>query len=121
MGWVEGGDGVVGVVCVGSVRDGRRAHGMCVVILCVGPVWGVADGWGGCCRAAAVEAECRVVCLPVWCGRCVEVVSFVGVMVCGAMGLCVCAWLVVWSVFFVTASEMRAQRRSGLGWYTCHR
>ena len=37
-----------------------------------------------------MEAECRVVCLPMWCGRCVEVVSFVGVMVCGAMGLCVC-------------------------------
>ena len=28
--WVEGRDGVVGVVCVGSVRDGRRGHGMCV-------------------------------------------------------------------------------------------
>ena len=30
MGWVEGRDGVVVVVCVGSVRDGRRGHGMCV-------------------------------------------------------------------------------------------
>ena len=70
-----------------------------------------------------MEAECRVVCLPVWCGRYVEAVLCVsvGVLLCGAMGLCVCVWLVVWSVFPVTASEMRAQRRSGLGWYTCHR
>ena len=45
----------------------------------------------------------------------------VGVMVCGAMGLCVCVWLVVWSVLDVTGSEQRAQRRSGLGWSTCHR
>ena len=30
MGWVEGRDGVVVVVCVDSMRDGRRAHGMCV-------------------------------------------------------------------------------------------
>ncbi len=41
-----------------------------------------------------MEAECRVVCLPVWCGRYVEAVLCVsvgvGVMVCGAMGLCVC-------------------------------
>ncbi len=38
-----------------------------------------------------MEAECRVVCLPVWCGRYVEVVLCVGVgaMVCGAMELCV--------------------------------
>ena len=60
MGWVEGRDGVVGVVCVDSVRDGRRAHGMCVCVSwmlrvvvwrlgngdCVcGPGVG-ADGWG---------------------------------------------------------------------------
>jgi hypothetical protein len=64
VGWVEGRDGVVVVVCVGSVRDGRREHGMCVswmlwVVVsrlgngdCVcGPGVG-ADGWGGCCRAA---------------------------------------------------------------------
>ena len=57
MGWVEGRDGVVAVVCVGSVRDGR-GHGMCVSWLlrvvvsrlgngdCVcGPGVG-ADGWG---------------------------------------------------------------------------
>ena len=72
-----------------------------------------------------MEAECRVVCLPVWCGRYVEAVLCVsvgvGVMVCGAMGLCVCVWLVVWSVLEITGSEMRAQRRSGLGWSTCHR
>ncbi len=41
-----------------------------------------------------MEAECRVVWLPVWCGRYVEVVLCccvgVGAMVCGAMGLCVC-------------------------------
>ena len=42
-----------------------------------------------------MEAECRVVCLPVWCGRYVEVVCWCvcgcdGMMVCGAMGLCVC-------------------------------
>jgi hypothetical protein len=39
-----------------------------------------------------VEAECRVVWLPVWCGNYVEAVLCVsvGVMVCGAMGLCVC-------------------------------
>ena len=38
-----------------------------------------------------MDAECRVACLPVWCGRYVEAVLFVsvGVMVCGAMGLCV--------------------------------
>ncbi len=30
MGWVEGRDGVVVVVRAGSVRDGRRGHGMCV-------------------------------------------------------------------------------------------
>ncbi len=39
-----------------------------------------------------MEAECRVVWLPVWCGRYVEAVLCVGVsvrmMVCGAMGLC---------------------------------
>ena len=77
-----------------------------------------------------MEAECRVVCLPVWCGRYVEVVLCVSVGVsvgvwCDGVwsdGMVrVCVWLVVWSVLEVTASEMRAQRRSGLGWYTCHR
>ena len=39
-----------------------------------------------------MEAECRVVWLPVWCGRYVEAVLCVsvGVLLCGAMGLCVC-------------------------------
>ncbi len=47
----------------------RLGNGDCVC----GPGVG-ADGWGRCYRAAAVEAECRVVCLPVWCGRYVEAV-----------------------------------------------
>ncbi len=43
-----------------------------------------------------MEAECRVVWLPVWCGRYVEAVLCVsvsvGVLLCGAMGLCVCVF-----------------------------
>ncbi len=120
MGWVEGRDGVVAVVCVGSVRDGKRGHGMCVVIVCVGPVWGLMVGvdddgrqrWMlsvglfGC--LCGVVAMLRLCCVWVW--------------VCGVWcdGI-VCVWLVVWSVLEVTGSELRAQRRSGLGWSTCHR
>jgi hypothetical protein len=67
-------------------------------------------------------------CAPVRRGRYVEVVLGAGGdeivvcdgMVCGAMVVRVCVWLVVWSVFEITASELRAQRRSGLG-YRCHR
>ncbi len=52
-------------------------------------VWSLCEGCG---------CECACGCDGVWCD-----------------GI-VCVWLVVSSVFFITASEQRAQRRSGLGW-----
>ncbi len=68
-------------MCVGSVRDGRRGHGMLrvvvsrwgMVIVC-GPTVG-ADGWGGFCRVTVVDAfvglvGCLygvVVMLRLWC------------------------------------------------------
>ena len=96
MGWVEGRDGVVAVVCVGSVRDGRRAMGCVCELdvagsgvafgewrLGVGPVWGLMVGVDAVVRQRWMLCVGLVGWLPVWCGRCIEAVLFVsvGVMV----------------------------------------
>ena len=91
--------------------------------MCVGPVWGLMVGVDDDGRqrwklsVGLFACLCGVVAMLRLCCVC----ECVGAMVCGAMGLCVCVWLVVWSVLGGTASELRAQRRSGLGWSTCHR
>ena len=85
----------------------------------MGPVWGLMVGVDDDGRQRW-KLSVGLVCLPVWCGRYVEAVLCCCV-VYGCVWDCVCVWLVVWSVLGGTASEQRAQRRSGLGWSTCHR
>ena len=91
--------------------------------MCVGPVWGLMVGvdddgrqrWKlsvglfaclcGVVAMLRLGCVCECGCAVVWCDGIV----------------CVCVWLVVWSVLDLTGAETRAQRRSGLGWSTCHR
>ena len=91
--------------------------------MCVGPVWGLMVGVDDDGRQWWKLSVGLFACL---CGV-VAMLRLCCVCECGCDGVwcdgmvCVCVWLVVWSVLEITASELRAQRRSGLGWSTCHR